>query len=357
MRLLVAVTVAALTAASLALAPGDTAPAPGEAAPAPGRAAPPDRYVVPGDRAFPTGLAMDPTSGHFYVGSAEDGTLYRGHLSEPAVEVWSPAGQDGRTFTSGMNIDPAGRLFAGGGATGTLRIYDTGSKALLARLKGRTGGFVNDIALAGDGTAYVTDSFKPQIYRVTRAPGGRWAMRPWLDVEAAGVEWIHGQHNLNGIVAVGSRLLAVQSNTGRLWRIDPATREVVEVDLDGENLPGGDGLAWRDGRLYVSQGDLFEGPGAQSRVAVVEMSEDLSRGRVVDGLAPPEGLLHPSAVALTSRAVDGAADGAGAAGRVLVVNSQFNRWSAGLPPQSLPFTVSSLPLPARPSDRAARSTR
>lgn len=339
MRLLVSAAVAALAATSLALAPGE--------------AAPPDRYVVPGDRAFPTGLAMDSASGHFYVGSAEGGTLYRGHLSEPAVEVWSPAGQDGRTFTSGMNIDSAGRLFAGGGETATLRIYDTKSKALLARLKGRTGGFVNDIALDGDGTAYVTDSFKPQIYRVTQAPGGRWTMRPWLDVEAAGVDWIHGQHNLNGIVSAGSRLLAVQSNTGQLWRIDPATREITEVDLGGGSLPGGDGLAWRDGHLYVSQGGLFEGPGAQSRVAVVELSQDLARGRVVDGLAPPEGLLHPSAVALTGRAADGTA----AAGRVLVVNSQFNRWSAGLPPTSLPFTVSSLPLPARPLDGAARSSR
>lgn len=328
MRLLVSAAVSALTAGTLALAPAGEPP--------------PDRYVVPGDRAFPTGLALDSGSGHFYVGSAEDGTLYRGHLDDPDVEVWSPAGQDGRTFTSGMHVDSAGRLFAGGGGTGTLRIYDTAGKSLLAELKGAKGGFVNDIALAEDGAAYVTDSFKPHLYRVARAADGRWTMRSWLDIRSTDIEWTDGQHNLNGIVSVGRFLLAVQSNTGQLWRIDPATREVVEVDLGGEPLPNGDGLAWRDGRLYVSQGNLYADPDTEPRVAVVETSEDLTRARVVDALAPQEGLLHPSAVALTGGGSH--EDGGGAPGRVLVVNSQFNRWSAGLPPQSLPFTVSSLPL-------------
>ncbi|MEU0122049.1 hypothetical protein ABZ114_10200 [Streptomyces albidoflavus] len=325
MRLL-ASTVAVLAAGALTLAPQSPQ-------------APPERYVVPGDRAFPTGVAHDPRSGHFYVGSAEDGTIQRGHVDEPRTEVWSPDGTDGRSFTSALALDGAGHLYVNGGPTSTLRVYDPDDATLLATLKGKPGGFVNDVAPVSGKVAYVTDSFKPVIYRVARS-GDRWTMRPWLDVRAAGIDWVDGEHNLNGIISVGRHLLAVQSNTGQLWRIDPASREVVEVDLGGELLRNGDGLAWRDGRLYVAQGNLFDAPGAEARVAVVALDADLASGRVVDGLTPPEGLQHPSAIALTG----------GEDPRLLVVNSQFDRWSAGLPPRTLPFTIASLRLPEEGAD-------
>lgn len=214
MRLL-ASTVAVLAAGALTLAPQSPP-------------APPERYVVPGDRAFPTGVAHDPSSGHFYVGSAEDGTIQRGHVDEPRTEVWSPDGTDGRSFTSALALDGAGHLYVNGGPTSTLRVYDPDDATLLATLKGKPGGFVNDVAPVSGKVAYVTDSFKPVIYRVARS-GDRWTMRPWLDVRAAGIDWVDGEHNLNGIISVGRHLLAVQSNTGQLWRIDPASREVVEV--------------------------------------------------------------------------------------------------------------------------------
>ncbi|MET9551994.1 hypothetical protein [Streptomyces sp. NPDC006645] len=325
---------------TLALGMLALAPAPAPAAPAATATPAPDRYVVPGDRAFPTGLALDRRTGHYYVGSAEDGTLYRGHTGRPQATVWSPDGTDGRSFTSGMTVDGDGRLFAGGGDTGTLRIYDTRTGALLARLTGTPGGFVNDVTLAEDGAAYVTDSYSPVVYRVAREDG-RWTMRPWLDVDSSAVDWVHGQHNLNGILALGPHLLTVQSNTGQLWRIDRATRTVTEVDLGGHRLLGGDGLAWRDGRLYVAQGNLFDGPGAQAQVAVVELNDERTQGRYVSGLVPREGFQHPSAVAIDP------ADRGNAApkGRLLVVNSQFNRWQAGQPPLTLPFTIATVPLP------------
>ncbi|MFD3523572.1 SMP-30/gluconolactonase/LRE family protein [Streptomyces sp. NPDC058653] len=344
MRLLVTgLTTLALGMMTPAAAPAaPPAPAGAQAAPAPAVSVSiPDRYVIPGDRAFPTGMALDPRTGHYYVGSAEDGTLYRGHVSRPEARVWSPDGTDGRSFTSGMTLDGRGRLFVNGGDTGTTRIYDTGTGRLLAKLDGTPGGFVNDVTLADDGAAYVTDSFLPVVYRVARQDG-RWTMEPWLDVDDSPVDWVHGQHILNGIIAVGPHLLAIQSNTGRLWRIDRATREVGEVDLGGHRLVNGDGLAWRDGRLYVTQGNLFEDPAAQAQVAVVELNDGLTRGRQVAALVPPEGFQHPSAIAIDDSPGRGTE---GAKSRLLVVNSQFNRWQAGLPPQTLPFTLATVRVP------------
>ncbi|MCX2926758.1 SMP-30/gluconolactonase/LRE family protein [Streptomyces sp. NEAU-W12] len=293
----------------------------------------PDRYTIPGARAFPTGVAYEPRSGYFYVGSAQDGTLYRGHVRKPTVRVWSPSGQDGRSFTAGMTVDGEGRLYVNGGSTGTLRVYDTATGALLTTLHGAEGGFVNEVTVAVDGTAYVTDSFKPVLYRLTEDEGGRWKLERWLDVDASGIDWIDGQHNLNGIAAVGARyLLTVQSNTGKLWRIDRFTGQTTEVDLGGRALPNGDALVWRDGRLHVTQGNLYADPDTEPQVAVIEMNDDLTRGHFLNPLVPPRGFHHPAGAAITDH------------DRLLVVNSQYNRWAAGLPPETLPFTISSLPL-------------
>ncbi|MFI5718652.1 hypothetical protein [Nocardia sp. NPDC051750] len=293
-----------------------------------------DHYVIPGDRAFPTGLAYDPDTGHYFVGSAADGALYRGHVDRPEAELWSPDGADGRTVTSGMTMDAAGRLFVNGAGSNVTRVYDPESAGLLAELRGLPGGFVNEVSIAEDGTAYVTDSYLPVIYRITESAGG-WRMEPWLDIDRTAIDWVHGEHNLNGILAVGPYLLSVQSNTGRLWRIDRATGEVTEVDLGGELLPSGDALVSDDGRrIFLTQGNLYADTDQEPRVAVLEMSEDLTSARIVDSLVPPGGLLHPSQAALTGN------------GRLLVVNSQYNRLVAGQEPQSLPFTVSSIPVPA-----------
>ncbi|MGC9441749.1 hypothetical protein [Streptomyces sp. WG5] len=333
---LAAVTALALTAATGSQTATGSEPTAGSESTAGSGAATarlPDHYVIPGEKAFPTGVAYDPRSGHYYVGSAQDGTLYRGHVRKPTARVWSPSGKDGRSFTAGMTIDGEGRLYVNGGGTGTLRVYDTSNGSLLTTLHGTKGGFVNDVTVAADGTAYVTDSFKPVVYRLTEDERGRWELEHWLDVDASGIDWIDGQHNLNGIVVVGTdHLLAVQSNTGKLWRVDRSTGRTAEVDLGGHTLVNGDALAWRDGRLYVTQGNLYADPDTQPQVTVVEMNDALTHGRLVDRLVPPEGLLHPSAAALTDH------------NRLLVVNSQYNRWVAGLPPESLPFTVSSLPL-------------
>ncbi|MFC5752487.1 SMP-30/gluconolactonase/LRE family protein [Actinomadura rugatobispora] len=318
----------AAAVALLALLPALTGPAAADAPSA--QAGPPDAYIVPGDRAFPTGMALDRNTGHFYVGSAEDGTLYRGHVTQPQVKVWSPSGQDGRRLTSGMAVDAAGRLYVGGADTGTLRVYDTRTQRLLATLRGVQGGFVNEITVAGDGTVYATDSFEPVIYRITR-DGDRWEIENWFDVAASPIRWVDGRHNLNGILAVGGHLLTVNSNTGELWRIDRSSGAAVQVDLEGHSLRNGDGLAWRDGRLHVVQGNLNDTPGLVPQVAVVALAPDLARGRYAARYVPPGGFRHPSAIALTGT-------------RVMVVNSQYNRWVAGLPPETLPFTVSSLPL-------------
>ena len=91
-----------------------------------------------------------------------------------------------------------------------------------------------------------------------------------------------GVNNLNGIVATpnGKMLIAVQSNTASLLRIDPSTGVAETIELTGGDVTNGDGLLLEGRTLYVVQNFL-------NRVAVIHLAGDLSSGTVVDHLTHP----------------------------------------------------------------------
>jgi hypothetical protein len=73
----------------------------------------------------------------------------------------------------------------------------------------------------------------------------------------------------------------VQSNNGRLFRIDPATGVTRAISLGGESVPNGDGILLTGKTLYVVQNQL-------NRVAVIALSPDLGSGRVLTRLSDPD---------------------------------------------------------------------
>ena len=114
--------------------------------------------------------ASPPTASSFYVGSTTDGTIYRGALAGTAATPFLPGGQDGRTSAVGLKVAD-GYLFVAGGATGRFFVYDLDSGELVgsfpvdpADRRGPT--FLNDVAVAPDGSVYITDSLRPVLYRI-----------------------------------------------------------------------------------------------------------------------------------------------------------------------------------------------
>jgi len=275
----------------------------------------------PSTHGNPEGVAWDPASKSFFVGALGDGTIYRGTLgsSTATVFITGPG-----TPAVGMKVAD-GKLYVAGGPSGEVRVYDIATKALVASFDTGAGGFLNDLVVTEHGDVYVTDSFRPTLFHITgdQVAAGTGTSEA-IDV-SAGIAFQTG-FNLNGIVAIddGDALIVVQSNTGKLFRVDvghddedgamPAAPTITQLAL--EPLVGGDGLLIDQGRLIVVQG------GPVPTLNFVKLRDDATAGTVVERRTDAT-LRTPSTVA---RGGD----------FYLVVNADFAT-------NTTPFTVSGLP--------------
>jgi len=220
----------------------------------------------------PEGIAIGPGP-VAYFGSRADGSLYRASLVTGRGEIFS---KGPGTPSLGLKTDQRGRLFVAGGRGGDARVIDTRTGAVLASYAFATGDtFVNDVILAG-GAAWFTDSRIPVLYKV---PLGRHGRLPRPDqvvkVPLTG-DLVYGDgNNANGIAPTpdGRALLVVQSNTGGLFRVDPATGVTTKVDLGSESLINGDGLLLCGRTLFAVQNRL-------NVVAVVKLNPAGTLGEV-----------------------------------------------------------------------------
>lgn len=211
-------------------------------------------YDLPAAGILLEGIGYDRQRETFYVSGVNDGgRIYRGRIHEKTIEAWLPGGVDGRTTARGIDVDEHGRLFVAGGPSGRLWVISS-EGATLAALETAPGTFLNDVAVAEDGSAYFTDSNQARIWRVARGPGKTWTASLWLDASAT-IPVVLPGFNLGGIVATpnGRHLLVSQGTTGRLWRIDLATKAITAVDLGGASIVNADGIVLRGHTLWVVQ--------------------------------------------------------------------------------------------------------
>ena len=278
-------------------------------------------YVLPGDRVYPEGIATDPRSDDVYAASWEDGTVYRMRPGQRVAERFLPAGADGRTTANGLKADRAGRLWVTDHTTG-VAVYDIRTRRLLARFdvpEPDRDTFVNDVALTRDGTAYLTDSTRSAVYRVTpgqlahaRAHGGRGTLTPRYDLTGRATA-------LNGIAAdpSGRFLLTVDMESGTLFRLDTGT-----ASGSGSGSGTASGSAVR--RVALRGGDMREGDGLELRGrtlwVVHNRSHALSRWHLGEdgGTARQERRISDRGLALPTTL-------AREHGELLVVRSQFDK--------------------------------
>ncbi len=268
-------------------------------------------YDLPAPGLLLEGIGVDASRQTFYVSGVNDGgRIYRGHIGVPQLEVWQPAGADGRTTARGIDVDTQGRVFVAGGPNARLWIFSPAG-AVLAALATPAGTFLNDVAVGSDGAAYFTDSNQPRIWRVSQGTGGAWQVEPWLDASAT-IPVVLPGFNLGGIVATpdGRHLLVAQGTTGRLWRIDLATKDIGEVDLGGTTIVNADGIVLRGRTLWVVQN-------FSRQIAELELDGRWTSARPVSVTPTPANRTFTTAKI--------------ANGRLLVVDSQFGFAPAAAP--------------------------
>lgn len=285
-----------------------------------------------GSQTYPEGVAIDSRTQDLYVGSAGDGSIQV--LRDGVATEFQAAGTDGRTGALGLKVDAnRDRLWIAAGDA--VYVYDISEnrllkKLLLADVVPVESSALNDLAITRDGSAFVTDSFNPNIMKVD---GRSLEMTVFKNVGDV-IPYGHQNdfpYNLNGIVAtkgVSPCLISVKTNEGTLWRIDTRTKGVSEIKLS-EPVTKGDGLVLIGQVLYVIRN--FE-----NKISKINLSngrDDLPRN--VETFTPT-GLQVPTTAAYLGEKADALA----------IVNSQFDK---DVP--VLPFNVLILPLSSVSSAR------
>jgi len=226
----------------------------------------------------PEGIAI--RGKYAYFGSLADGDLYAANLVTGKGRVIS---QGPGTPATGLKADLRGRLFVSGGTGGDARVVSSRTGKVLASYQFATGAtFINDVALTR-GTAWFTDSQQPVLYGLPLGRNGRLPAADRVITLPLSGDYVHvAGFNLNGISATpdGRALLAVQTATGLLFRINPRTGVAKQVELGGQLLPNGDGLLLRGRTLYVVQNQL-------NQVAVVKLDRAGRAGTLQRTLTSP----------------------------------------------------------------------
>jgi sugar lactone lactonase YvrE len=258
----------------------------------------PDRISLP-DGWQPEGITTDGRA--VYVGSLANGAIWRADLRTGHGHVLAK-GAKGRVAV-GVDYDRRrDLLWVAGGPTKQVRVHDAGSGRLLRTytFPSRKARFVNDL-VATRHAVYATDSSNQQLLVVPLHQGdpGHRQLPPASaarTVRLTGdVKYVEGEINLNGIVRSGHALVAVQTNTGKLFRINPRTGLTTEITVAGGPLTNGDGLEPDGDLLYVVRNLL-------NRIAVVDLNRGRTQGMVVASLTDPD-LDVPATVALAKHSL------------------------------------------------------
>ena len=209
-----------------------------------------------------------------YLGSRSDGSILRldvrtGRTSEVTAGPGTPS--------LGLKADRRGRLFVAGGSGGDARVVDSRSGELLASYTLATSSptFVNDVVLTRH-AAWFTDSSQAQLYRVPLGRRGSLPTQQRVQTVPLTGEWVQGDaFGANGITRTPDRkaLLVVNTTTGVLYRVEPATGEATQVDVGGVSLERGDGMLLEGRTLYVVQNTM-------NKIAVIRLDRSGSSGKL-----------------------------------------------------------------------------
>jgi len=241
----------------------------------------------------PEGIEMGNDT-EFFVGAnswtgnlTHAGAIYRGDLvtGEGQIVV-PPTGKpvSGLSYDARTDYLYAATGYAPGGFAGPfleqgVKVYAATSGRLLGEVIFGDGIVANDVLVTAN-AVYCTDSLSTTLYKIALQDNGRVFSTVPEKIEMTGFEMVDG-FNANGLVSDfdGRQLVIINITSGVLYLVDTESGAASPVSVQGAEqlFPDGDGL-YMDGRtLYIMQN-------FSQKIAVVELSEDLTQGTFVKNL-------------------------------------------------------------------------
>ena len=302
-------------------------------------------FTLPDRRLLPEGIAYDPVSRTFYVGSIARNAIHRLHRDGRLVRFSRPA--DALDAVLGIAIDArARRLYAVSTSALTrsgrdsprnaVKVYDLSSGKLVRTFDVPGARQLNDVAIARE-ALLVTDSAGSGVWRIDLASGSVGAIVPLDTLRGANGIAVSPDGDV-AWVAAGRRPVRVDLATGALQPMQPPGRE---------NAAAIDGLYWHDGALIGIQNAT-----TPARVIRMPLSPD---GRSIVAVETLQSHHHPAFDEPTTAAIT--PDGLYVLARTQV--SRFNESGRIERPESLaPPQILRVPLaPATERHSAARASR
>ena len=246
--------------------------------------------ITPSDTAVSPENITSSRDGTVYFGSMTNGTIYRAAPGASRAEPWILASTTGLTRVLGVLADDrSGTLWVCQNATGgrdgapmegqtALRSFDLRSGAAKGTYPFPPNSRIcNDIAVAADGSAYVSESYGGKVHRLK--PGAT-ALEVWASDSAMSV--------IDGLAFLGDGSLYVNTfNTGRIFRIpvdaDGSAGAIVPIET---SMP----LVRPDGLRTAGPNTLIQAE-QQGRIAELTISGNRAEVRVLrDGLPRASGV-------------------------------------------------------------------
>jgi sugar lactone lactonase YvrE len=242
----------------------------------------PERIDFIADRQYPEGIAYSSQLDKFLVTSIPFGKIGTVSTNGQYEDLLTPP-----ELISGIGMKVAGnRVFvcnsdrgisikstpASSFQTAELLVFDLNTRQLERRtdldalIPQQERNFANDVTLSPDGTAYVTDSFSPVIYKVASDGTASVLARDSANFSSP-------NFGLNGIVYHPNGYLVVaNTGQGKLFKVDLQNGNRVSEITGTGPLPG-DGLTLLNNDLYVVTGG--------NRVARLRSTDDWQTASVL----------------------------------------------------------------------------
>ncbi len=259
-------------------------------------------------------MATDRSTGRIFVGDLNNGNVWVGDLGS-GFNLFSDAASAGRNNALGLAVDETRRrLYVVSQRQGRVDVANADTGAAIASISLPGASSLNDVAVAPDGTVYVSDLGRPVVYRIA---AGSTTGELWVDYSGTGAvnTGAVSQHG-NGLVADGNVVLLAYFTGGELLRFDRSSGAVSRVAISGASTAGRDGLALCGNRLYGADVSLITG--GADRVWATDLAGNRTSAT--------------SAGSITDATFSSISTIAPLPGRLVVVNAQF-----GVSPKSTPW--------------------